>query len=402
MKKAVISVITLYFIQGIIHNLGHPITPSFVRTLEIPDYMFGFFYATMSFGLMVGSPLWGLIADRGKKKQVIILGLLIYSIGQFGFGFSNNMYWMVFFRFLSGFGVSSSMTLFVSHMIEVSKPEDRAKHLAWLAAALGLGASIGYALGGFISTNPFLTELLFTSDLRMVFLIQATLNLFHIFNVYFLINENHVLNKSSKKPTLIESFKNIKNINKNLLLFLISLTFISIAITNLSKYLDVYFDDLGYNSGDIGTYVFVTGLVSLVTSILIVPFIVRLRKNLLIMIITQVISVIVVLYVFRAENFLLVVYTVYMLFIISKAVYQPLEQNFIADNATEGFYSSIMGIRQSFYAFGMIIGPLIGGFIYQQSPIMMFNFSALMIVAGLILMIYVYLRIKKNSDLLNS
>ncbi|MDD3129680.1 MAG: MFS transporter [Candidatus Izemoplasmatales bacterium] len=402
MKKAFITVIILYFIQGVIHNLGHPVTPAFVRSLEIPDYMFGFFYATMSFGLMVGAPIWGIIADRRKKSTIMAIGLLLYSIGQFGFGFSNNMYWMVFFRFLSGFGVASSMTLFVSHMIEVSKPESRAKHLAWLAAGLALGGSVGYALGGFISTNDYLVQILNTDDLRNVFFIQGLLNILHSINVYILISEKDVLNKAEQKPSFIDSFKNIKNIKFNLVLFLISLTFISISITNLSKYLDVYFDDLGYSSGDIGNFVFVTGVVSIATSVLIVPFIVKLRKNLLIMIITQIISIFAIIYVFRGNNFILLVYTVYMIFIIGRSIYQPLEQNFIADNANRGFYSSIMGIRQSFYSIGMIIGPLIAGFLYELKPIYVFDFSALMIFIGLVLMIIVYIRIKKNNDMNNS
>ena len=402
MKKAVISIIILYFIQGVIHNIGHPVTPAFVRSLEIPDYMFGFFYATMSFGLMLGAPLWGVLADRGKKRFVMVLGLLIYSVGQLGFGYANNMYWMVFFRFISGFGVAASMTLFISHMIEVSIPNQRAKHLAWLAATFALGASIGYVIGGFISTNPTLVSFLNTDDLRVVFLIQALLNLFHALNVFILIKEKDVINKSTKKPTLIESFKNIRKINTNLLLFLVSLTFVSISITNLSKYLDVHFDSLGYNSQDLGNFVFVTGIVSIITSVLIVPLITKLHKNLLIMMITQLVSIIVVLYVFRANDFLLVVYTVYMIYVISKAIYQPLEQNFIADNASDGFYSSIMGVRQSFYSIGMISGPLIGGYLYELSPIYVFDFSALMILIGLILMLIVFIRIKKKSDLLNS
>jgi len=402
MKRAYLSIIILYFAQGIIHNLGHPVTPAFVRSLEIPDRMFGFFYATMSFGLMVGAPIWGIIADKGKKGLIMALGLLIYSIGQFGFGYSGNMYWMVFFRFLSGFGVAASMTLYVSHMIEVSKPENRAKRLAWLAAGLTLGASLGYGLGGFISTNSTLVSLLNTSDLRVVFLIQGLLNIVHAILVFVLIRESDVLNKATKKPTIIDSFKNIKKINKNLLIFLISLTFISIALTNLSKYLDVYFDDLGYSSGDIGNFVLATGIVSLITSVFIVPLVAKIHKNLLIMIITQIISIAVVLYVFRANNFIRAAYTVYMIYVIGKAIYQPLEQNFIADNANEGFYSSIMGVRQSFFSIGMIVGPLLGGYLYEIAPIQVFNFSALMIFFGLILMVIAYVRIRKNSDLHNS
>jgi DHA1 family multidrug resistance protein-like MFS transporter len=402
MKKAVLTTIILYFIQALIHNLGHPVTPAFVRSLGIPDYMFGLFFATMSLGLMVGAPIWGVIADRGKKKTIMALGLLLYSIGQFGFGYSGNMYLMVGFRFLSGFGVSASITLYVSHMIEVSKPERRAKHLAWLAAGVALGGSLGYAVGGFISTNDLFIEFLGTNELKVVFLIQAILNTIHSLNVYLLIKEDDCINKAGKKPSIIESFKNIRKIDSNLLIFLISLTFISISITNLSKYLDVYFDELGYSSGDIGNFVFVTGIVSILTSIFIVPLITKINKNLLTMILTQALSIIVILYVFRAPNFLLAVYTAYMIYVVGKAIYQPLEQNFIANHATEGFYGSIMGLRQSFFSIGMIVGPVIGGFLYELAPINVFNFSVIMIFIGMILMMVVYFRIKNNGDLLKT
>ncbi len=108
--KRIRLVIIFYFTQGIIHNLGHPITPAFVRSLGIPDFMFGVFFATMSFGLMIGGPLWGALGDKGKKKRYIVIGLLMYSLGQFFFGFVGNQYWMVFFRFFSGFGVVATIT----------------------------------------------------------------------------------------------------------------------------------------------------------------------------------------------------------------------------------------------------------------------------------------------------
>ena len=44
MKKSVIITISFFFIQGVIHNIGHPITPSFVRALGIPEFMFGVFF----------------------------------------------------------------------------------------------------------------------------------------------------------------------------------------------------------------------------------------------------------------------------------------------------------------------------------------------------------------------
>jgi DHA1 family multidrug resistance protein-like MFS transporter len=43
MKKSIIPLILYFLFQGLLHNLGHPVTPAFVRSLEIKDYMFGVF-----------------------------------------------------------------------------------------------------------------------------------------------------------------------------------------------------------------------------------------------------------------------------------------------------------------------------------------------------------------------
>ena len=102
MKKTIVVVLFLYFVQGLIHNLGHPVTPTFVEYRNIPDYMFGLFFAAMSLGLTIGGPIWGILGDRGNKRTYMSLGLVIYSIGQFGFAFFDDVYIMILFRFISG------------------------------------------------------------------------------------------------------------------------------------------------------------------------------------------------------------------------------------------------------------------------------------------------------------
>ncbi|MFW5795525.1 MAG: MFS transporter [Bacillota bacterium] len=400
MKKAILIVLLIYLFQGLIHNLGHPVTPAFVKALGIPDYMFGVFYATMSSGIVLGAPVWGIVADRGNKKLAMIIGLILYSIGQFFFGYSGDMYWMVFFRFVSGFGASASLTLFVSHMVEISQPQERAKHLAWLAAALALGRSFGYFLGGFISSNPTVVSLLNTGidSLKRVFLIQALVNLGLVILIIFFIKAVKIYKAKVQKPNFFESFKNIKNINKTLLIFLISLIFMSIAFTNLSKYLDVYFNAQGFSTGQIGNYNLIIGIVAILTSIFIVPLITKLRKNLLVLELVQITSIIAVIYVFRTNNFILAIYSVFMVFVIGRAIFQPLEQNFIADNAKPGLYSTTMGVRQSFFSIGMVIGPLIGGFLFDIKPRYVFDFSAIMIFIGFILIFIVNLRIKSQDE----
>jgi len=398
MKKAIVWVLILYFFQGVIHNLGHPITPYLVSDLGIEDYMFGVFFAAMSFGLMLGGPIWGVLGDsRGNKRIYMVLGLLVYSIGQLMFGYSNNQYIMVLFRFVSGFGVAASVTLLLSHLIGLAPKEQRTKYIAWSVAVFTIGSSVGYYLGGFISTNQFFIDWLGTNDLRRIFLIQAVLNVFHAINMYFHIKDVKEPVINEKKPSLIQGFLDIRKMHKNLIIFLLSLTFISIGMINLSKFIDVYFKELGYSPNVLGTFVFWTGIVSLLTSIFIVPLIVKLKHELTIMIWIQVISSIIIFFVFRGNNVLLLLYTVFMIYIILKAVYAPLEQNYISTFAHDGKYGTIMGVRQSFFAIGMVIGPLIGGFLYDLRPLYVFDFSILMFLLGLVLLLAVRKRLRTET-----
>ena len=361
--------------------------------------MFGVFFATMSFGLMLGGPIWGVLSDQGKKKKYIVIGLLIYSIGQLGFGYANNQVLMVFFRFLSGFGVVSSLTLFTSHIIEISQVNQRAKHLADMAASFSLGSSLGYFVGGVIATNVSISQFLGTSDYKVMFLYQAILNTVYVGVIVLLFKDLHTPKISDKKPSVIEGLKNISKIPTRLTLFFISLTLMTIGFINVSKYLDVYFDELGYNPQELGTFVMATGLVSLFSNIFFVPLFAKLKKQLWVIAVIQTLSAMIIFYVFRANAFIIIMYTVFMIYVIFKAIYQPLEQNYIATFAKQGSYGGIMGLRQSFVSIGMVIGPLLGGFLYEIRPLLLFDFSAISILLGVLLLIFVHISAQKEKKI---
>lgn len=398
MKRLLITLFVVSFIQAILHNLGHPVTPALVRSLDIPDKMFGVFFSAMSLGLMIGAPLWGVLGDRGHKKFYIIFGLLLYSIGQIGFGYVGNQAWMVFFRFLSGFGVAASATLFISKVIDLSLPSNKAKNLAIFSALAALGGSLGYGLGGYFTENQFLIDLLHTSDYRNVFLVQGILNTIYALGlIYFLQGCDDLKQANVVKIKKKFRLRDLKNTPFTLVLFLISLTFATIGSVNISKYIDVYFNELGYSPNDLGTFVMVTGFVSIIASLVLVPILVKLKKDLTLMIVIHIINAFVILFVFRQANFLLFIYTIFMIYVVAKAVYQPFEQSFISGYAKEGATGSLMGIRQAFFSMGLIIGPLIGGWLYEIRPLLVFDVSALMFAVSLFLLIWIFIRQKRHE-----
>jgi DHA1 family multidrug resistance protein-like MFS transporter len=399
MKKTLIIVFIIYLFQGIIHNLGHPITPDMVKTLGIQDLWFGVFFALMSLGLALGGLFWGILGDTYNKKTLILIGLIIYSIGQYVFGNVHILPIMVIARFISGFAVASLLTLLLSYLIEKSEPMHKTRNIAFGAAILALGASVGYMIGGRLpDLLAFFDVENIVSQAEIIFLIQAVLNVVLALSIYLSLDDCH-FDVSKTQPTMLEGIKSIGKLNVNLIIFLFSLTLISIAAINISKYIEVYIADLGYGAKGIGDFVFVTGIVGILTTLLIVPIVIKLKRNFTVMLMINVLSAFLIFLTFRIENVMLALYTIFMLYVILKNIYAPFETSYIAGFAQEGEHSKMMGIRQFFFAIGFVIGPLIGGFIYEINPLLVFDLSVVLFILGFVLLIIINKRIKKEMKL---
>ncbi|MDD3999413.1 MAG: MFS transporter [Bacilli bacterium] len=202
-----------------------------------------------------------------------------------------------------------------------------------------------------------------------------------------------------KRKNPFSTLSKIKTLDLKIILFLVSLTLITMGSTNLSKYIDVYFNDLGLSTTSLGNFVLVTGFVSVAASALIVPFVSKLKRQLLFIIITQIISALIVFYVFRANNFILSIYTVYNVYIIIKAVFLPLEQNYISRQVDRDSIGTITGIRQSFVSIGNVIGPLLGGLLYSIKPLLLFDISGTLFLMGAFLLSIVLLMEKRIKEI---
>ena len=374
MKKAVITLYVFYFFQGIIHNLGHPVTPTFVNMLGLNPRMFGFFFSFMSLGIMVGSPIWGVLGDRYPKKPLIMTGLLLYSVGQVGFVLFPNPYAMTFFRFVSGFGVSASITLILAIAIQITSGAGRVKVLSITAAMMALGATFGYQIGG--QLGSFIIE--------EIFYIQAIANTVYAVILLLVLKAPKTVKNGHYMP-FTKQVKLAFQLPRPLVIFLVGLSLATIAATNISKYLDVYVIDSGYTTAQLGNFVFVTGIIGLFTNFFLVPYLTRFNQNIRIMRYLQLISAVVIVITFQIPSLRLALYTIFMVYVVMKSTFEPLEKHHISLNADESTYASLMGVRQMFFSIGMVLGPIISGFIYEFNPLFVFYFSALMFVFAFVL-----------------
>jgi predicted MFS family arabinose efflux permease len=228
-------------------------------------------------------------------------------------------------------------------------------------------------------------------------MLQAVLNLFHATLIFFVLGRSKKITVHKERANILKAFSDIKNLDKTLILFLISLAFISLGMINISKFLEKFMFDQGQSDESIGVFVSITGWVSLGATIFLVPLIASIKKDFSMMIIFQLLSAVIIFIVFRQEEIMVALYSGFMVFIVLKALYTPLEQHYISSHAEEGKYGSVMGVRQLFYSIGLVLGPLIGGFLYEIKPLYVFEFSSVMFLLGVFLLIIVGRKINQRD-----
>lgn len=386
----------VYLIFHITINLVHPVTSFYVNSLELSPAYFGIFFSLMSLGQVVGAIIWGAWSDKIGRVKLISIGVLGYGLFQFLFGFVTiHPFIILVYRFLAGFFIAAPLTLFITYLVDISKKESRMRNVMIFTCLQILGSSLGYKIGGFINTNLkfSIAEVFITQIITCV--VVAILS-FILFN-----KEEQNIQEKSVRSKKFASFKNIKGIGITTLIFLITLTIVSIAQNNVSKYLDIYVPDSGYTSNDLGNIVLVSGVFGVVANIIMIPLLQKRIKEKyhIAFVITVAIGVVMLGLTFipPSKYLMTLLYGPFMIYMMAKSVGTSMETSYLAKAAPKDKRGVILGIRQSFISLGSVIGPLFGSLLYQEDHrLWVFYVSILLLAVALVILLFLTRIINKN------
>ena len=66
-------------------NFAHPVTPTIIQELGLPDYMFGLMLAVMMIANFALSPSWGNINRFISSRESLLICCVGYAAAQLGF-----------------------------------------------------------------------------------------------------------------------------------------------------------------------------------------------------------------------------------------------------------------------------------------------------------------------------
>lgn len=394
-KLVILFIVYLFFQLSI--NLVHPVTSLYVAQLELDSVYFGLFFAMMSLGQVVGALIWGFASDKIGRIGLISMGIIGYAAAQSLFGFvAFHPLIILIYRFMSGFFVAAPLTLFITYLVDISPKDNRMKYVMLFTCLQILGSSLGYKVGGYFFTKDYLT-ISGVFVLQIVVCIIVSLISFFVFR-----KQEKSLTQHSDSKKKYASLKDFKEIGVATLIFLITLTIVSIAQNNISKYLDIYVVDIGNTPDDLANIVLVSGMLGVLANLVMIPFLQKRIKEKyhIAFIVTIAISIVMLSLTFlpSSKYLMVLIYSPFMIYMMAKSVGTSMETSYLAKTAPKDKRGAILGVRQSFISLGSVIGPLIGSVLYQEEHrLWVFYFSILLFVFSFIILIFVTKIINKNN-----
>ncbi|HEY4885941.1 MAG TPA: MFS transporter [Myxococcales bacterium] len=127
-----------------------PFLAYYVESFGARAAIVGLLMSSYSLAQFVFAPVWGRLSDRVGRRPILLLGLLGSVAGFTLFGLASTLSMLFLGRVLMGiFG--ATIPTAQAAVADVTAPEDRARGMGLIGAAIGLGFILGPALGGLLS-----------------------------------------------------------------------------------------------------------------------------------------------------------------------------------------------------------------------------------------------------------
>jgi MFS family permease len=141
-----------------------PILPTIATGLKISSAQAGLIMAAYLMPVAIGTPIYGILADRFGFKKILIPSLLVFALGGVLCAFAPNFRSLIEWRILQGLGGASLEALVLSIISSLYSGKKLTQAMALNAGAIGVGSTIYPILGGVLASlswrYPFALSLL--------------------------------------------------------------------------------------------------------------------------------------------------------------------------------------------------------------------------------------------------
>ena len=351
-------------------NLAHPVTPTFIKNLNLGNYMFGVAFAAMATGQFIFSPLVGKLTKSIGERKEMTAGLLLYALGQLMFMLSKTEVMITVARLFGGASISLYTVSALTYIIRISSEHTHGKNLTIYTMIQTVFATFGYLIGGVIGDK----SIYYAFYLQLFCLVCAALL------TYILSIDSKEMKKEKiifKEINPFQFLFNGKGYLTSALVILLVVTFVaSIASTAYDQTFNYYIKDIfNFKPSHNGYIKAATGIACLIVNMTIAIKIQQhydLGKSLIV--IFSICFMLLAAFV-KIENISAVLVIAVIYFAVN-SIYLPIIQNLSVQNCSKESRGIVVGYSNSMKSLGMIFGGLIAGFVYGLNPTYPFILAA--------------------------
>lgn len=150
--KVTLSLLLLnLFIAFLGIGLVIPVLPTLMNELQINGKVVGYLTAAFAIAQLIVSPIAGKAVDKYGRKIMIVLGLFIFGFSELLFGLGKTIEVLFISRILGGISAAFIMPAVTAFIADITTMETRPKALGYMSAAISTGFIIGPGIGGFLA-----------------------------------------------------------------------------------------------------------------------------------------------------------------------------------------------------------------------------------------------------------
>lgn len=329
--------------------------------------------AVFSFVQLIVSPISGRFVDLYGRKSMITIGLIIFSISEILFGLGKSAAILFLSRILGGVSAAFIMPAVTAYIADITTNEMRPKALGYMSAAISTGFIIGPGIGGFLADIHIRLPFFFAGAIAFL---AATSSLL------FLKEQERGEPVGVIPNHRMSSFRQIVS-EKYFIAFLI-LFISSFALAAFESLFSLFVDrKFGFSPKDIAIIVTGGALLGAIFQIALFDRFTKWWGEIRLIRYCLIFSAILVYSMTIVYTYASILFVTIILFIgfdlIRPALTTYLSR--IAGNE-QGF---VAGMNSMFTSIGYVLGPIVGGALFDVELNYPFYFAVIMLVIAIVL-----------------
>lgn len=380
-KRSLITIFLVVFIDLLGFGLILPLLPYIAERFEASPLQIGLLTAVYSFFQLIASPILGRLSDRYGRKKLLIISQLGSAFGYLLLGLAGNLPLLFLSRIIDGI-TGGNISIAQAYIADVTTKKNRAQGMGLMGAAFGLGFIFGPAIGGALSKISYSTPAYFATAVSLLTVLTT------IFFLKETVNTKVAVKSPRTKFSLAE-FKRVLSlypIGLLIVVFFLTNTSFSTMQGTFALWTQKTFNFAPVNNGWLFTYV---GILAVLFQLRLLPFVTkRFREKTILLwsLIFMAIGMFLIPLSFDPDF----LYVALFFMPLGQALAMPTVQAMATENVPPEEYGETLGVMQSAGSFGRIIGPIIGGEMFQ----VMGKDSAFYFAGAILVLTLVYLKYK--------